>query len=138
MSSKAGKEQRTRIFGGLSFWQFFLLYMHTSLHRNINAQTNHPLYNFNKRVKNNNEIWSCMEINEIHLLLSIFMSIYIGELYEVLIYRTHNSSKIASRACLLVSITQNINNISTCVFENPAIWYMLKWLILIKKYVFKC
>lgn len=52
------------------FGNFFLLYMHTSLHRNINAQTNHPLYNFNKRVKNNNEIWSCMEINEIHLLLS--------------------------------------------------------------------
>lgn len=129
MSSKAG----------LSFWQFFLLYMNTSLHRNINAKTNHPLYNFIKRVKNNNGIWSCMEINEKHLLLSdlefgvrrfqkiyIYIYIFFGELYEVLIYRTHNSSKIASRAYLLVSITQNINNISTCVFENPAIWYMLE------------
>lgn len=133
MSSKVGKEQRTRIiFGGLSFWQrFFLLYMYTSVHWNINAQTNHPLYNFNKRVKNNNEIWSCMEINEIHLLLSdpefgVRRFQNKGELYEVLIYRTHNSSKIASRAYLLVSITQNIDNISTCVFENPAIWYMLE------------
>lgn len=52
------------------FGNFFLLYMNTSLHRNINAKTNHPLYNFIKRVKNNNGIWSCMEINEKHLLLS--------------------------------------------------------------------